>query len=67
LKALKTNEDTKRIPVVILTTSASERDVAMAYDYHANSYMVKPVNFEKFMELTHTLGFYWVVWNKRAE
>jgi DNA-binding response OmpR family regulator len=67
LKSLKTNDDTKRTPVVILTTSDAERDIAMAYDYHANSYMVKPVNFEKFMELTKTLGFYWFVWNKQPE
>ncbi len=67
LKALKSNEDSKRIPVVILTTSDAEMDIARAYDYHANSYMVKPVNFEKFKELTKTLGFYWFVWNKQPE
>ena len=65
LKALKSNDDSKRIPVVVLTTSDAEMDVAKAYDYHANSYMVKPVNFEKFKELTRTLGFYWFVWNKQ--
>jgi len=67
LRVLKTNEDTKRIPVVVLTTSDAEMDVAKAYDYHANSYMVKPVSFEHFMELMKTLGCYWVVFNKRAE
>jgi len=67
LKILKDNDDTKRIPIVILTTSDAERDVARAYDYHANSYMVKPVTFESFMELTKTLGFYWLVYNKQLE
>ena len=67
LKILKSNDDTKRIPVVVLTTSDAEMDIAKAYDCHANSYMVKPVNFEKFKELTKTLGFYWFVWNKQPE
>ena len=67
LKALKNNEDTKRIPVVILTTSDAETDIAKAYDYHANSYLVKPVSFEHFMELMKTLGYYWVVFNKSPE
>ena len=67
LKILKSNDDTKRIPIVILTTSDAERDMAMAYDYHANSYMVKPITFENFMELTKTLGFYWFVYNKQPE
>ena len=67
LKALKSNEETRRIPVVVLTTSEAEIDVAKAYDYHANSYMVKPVSFEHFMELMKNLGCYWVVFNKRSE
>ena len=64
LRELKSHEETKSIPVVVLTTSEAEKDVAMAYEYHANSYLVKPVSFEKFMDLCKTLGFYWVVLNK---
>ena len=67
LKTLKSDDETKRVPVVILTTSDAERDVAMAYEQHANSYLVKPVSFEKFMELTKDLGFYWFAWNKGPE
>ena len=67
LKIIKSDEETKRIPVVILTTSEAERDMAMAYDYHANSYMVKPITFENFMELTKTLGLYWCIFNKQPE
>ena len=52
------------IPVVILTTSEAERDVAQAYEYHANSYLVKPVGFENFTEMMEHLGFYWLGWNR---
>ena len=67
LRTLKLSEETKRVPVVVLTTSEAERDVAMAYEHHANSYLVKPVSFTKFMELTKELGFYWFAWNKGPE
>ena len=52
------------IPVVILTSSAAETDIAKAYEYHANSYVVKPVDLEKFTALMDDLGFYWLGWNE---
>ena len=52
-----------KTPVVILTTSTAERDVAGAYEAHANSHLVKPVDFEKFAALMSELGFYWLGWN----
>lgn len=52
------------IPVVVLTTSGAEMDVARACKCHANSYLIKPVDFEKFTELMSILGFYWICWNK---
>ena len=55
----------KRIPVVVLTTSAAEADMVKAYDSHANSYLVKPVDFPQFVELLDTLGYYWLAWNER--
>jgi CheY-like chemotaxis protein len=64
LKRLKANPQTKYIPVVILTTSLAEVDLAKAYEYHANSYLVKPVDFSKFMELMEAFGYYWFVWNQ---
>ena len=67
LRTLKSSDETKRVPVVVLTTSEAERDVAMAYEHHANSYLVKPVSFAKFMDLTKELGFYWFAWNKGPE
>jgi len=64
LQAIKTNDRLRRIPVVIVTTSEAERDVAQAYDSHANSYLVKPVDFDKFTQLMDDLGFYWLGWNR---
>ncbi len=63
LKEIKATEETKHIPVVILTTSEADRDVAIAYQHFANSYLVKPVDFEQFMKLMEYLGFYWLRWN----
>jgi len=65
LKTIKEDNDLKAIPVVILTTSEAEKDVARAYDNHANSYLVKPVGFEEFKKLMDDLGFYWLGWNTR--
>jgi CheY-like chemotaxis protein len=66
LKELKSSS-LKKIPVVILTTSEREIDVARAYDFHANSYVVKPLGFENFSSLMNDLGFYWLAWNHHPE
>lgn len=63
LRTIKASEEIKGIPVIILTTSEAEKDVARAYDNHANSYLVKPVGFEEFSKLMNDLGFYWLGWN----
>jgi len=63
LKAIKEDAELKSIPVVVLTTSEAEKDVAKAYYNHANSYLVKPVGFEDFKKLMDDLGFYWLGWN----
>ena len=65
LKAIKTSPSLRSVPVVILTTSSADRDIAMAYEYYANSYVTKPVDFQQFNKLLHDLGFYWLAWNKR--
>jgi CheY-like chemotaxis protein len=65
LSAVKSDPALARIPVVILTTSAAEMDIAKAYDHHANSYLVKPVDFSQFSELLETLGYYWLAWNQK--
>lgn len=65
LREVKNDAALRSVPVVILTTSDAERDVAMAYEYHANSYVTKPVSFDDFSRLLKDLGFYWLAWNKR--
>ena len=63
LKKIRTCDELTRTPVVILTTSRAEQDIARAYEYHANSYLVKPVDFDSFTRLMDDLGFYWLGWN----
>lgn len=65
LKEVKGSETLRALPVVVLTTSDAEMDLAMAYEYHANSYLTKPVDFNDFSKLLGDLGFYWLAWNKR--
>jgi CheY-like chemotaxis protein len=64
LKEIKTDTVLRAVPVVILTTSDAERDMAKAYEYHANSYLTKPVAFTDFSKLLADMGFYWLAWNK---
>ena len=64
LTTIKANAELARIPVVVLTTSAAEVDMAKAYGNHANSYLVKPVDFPQFLKLMDALGYYWLVWNQ---
>jgi len=66
LKTIKADPGLNTIPVVILSTSASEADIAMAYSNNANSYLVKPVDFTQFSELLETLGTYWMSWNRHS-
>jgi two-component system response regulator len=65
LKTIKSTPDLLRIPVVILTSSDAESDIAKSYDYHANSYVVKPLDFKTFTRLMKDLGFYWLGWNAK--
>ena len=64
LKRLRENERTRLIPVVILTSSAEESDLARGYGLGANSYIRKPVDFEQFAEAVHQIGLYWLVLNE---
>ena len=64
LKAIKKEEQTKTIPVVILTSSKEDPDIKESYKLGANSYIVKPVNFEGFADSIKTLGFYWLLLNQ---
>jgi len=64
LREIKTDSKTKIIPVVMLTSSQEERDLVETYRLGVNSYIVKPVNFEKFLETVSQVGFYWSLMNK---
>jgi two-component system, response regulator len=64
LKRIRGHDLTKRLPVVILTSSREDQDVAMSYDLGANSYIRKPVDFQQFAEAVKTLDLYWVVLNE---
>jgi len=66
LKILKSHPEYKTIPVVILTTSSQSSDMETAYLLGVNSYIVKPVSFEKFMEVATQIDLYWCVLNKLA-
>jgi two-component system response regulator len=66
LKALRGNEFTKLLPVVVLTSSVEEQDLIRSYSLGANSYVRKPVDFAQFMEAVRQLGLYWLVLNETA-
>jgi two-component system response regulator len=65
LKEIKSNSATKAIPVILLTSSNEERDLIAGYQFGANSYIQKPVDFTEFQEVVRQLGMYWLVVNKR--
>lgn len=65
LEEIKQDEALMSIPVVILTTSEAERDLAKAYESYANSYLVKPIDFARFSQLIDDMGLYWLVWNRQ--
>ena len=64
LRALKGDRRTSSIPVVMLTSSREERDIIESYDRGVNSYIVKPVDFDKFADTIRQLGLYWLVVNE---
>jgi two-component system, response regulator len=64
LKAVKSDDRTKIIPVIVLTSSKEDKDVIASYELGVNSYIVKPVNFERFAEAVHDLGLYWLLHNQ---
>ena len=66
LSQIRADERTRRQPVVILTTSSEEEDIARSYDMGANSYIRKPVDFNQFAEAVQHLGLYWLVLNEPA-
>lgn len=65
LRQFKAHERFRRIPVVVLTSSREDRDLRTAYDLGVNSYIEKPVNFSKFMDVAEQIELYWCVLNER--
>lgn len=65
LRALKANDTTRTVPIVMLTSSKEDRDLDEAYRLGVNSYIVKPVEFESFMKAVEQLGLYWAQLNQR--
>ncbi len=64
LRRLKSDERTKRIPVVVVTSSKEDRDVVASYDLGVNSYISKPVDFDEFSKVVSELGLYWLLINR---
>ena len=66
LEQIKQNENTRTIPVVVLTSSKEDPDIKKCYNLGANSYIVKPVDFESFHKVVGELGLYWVLLNQTS-
>ncbi len=64
LRKIKSEDLTKKIPVVVLTSSKESRDIEECYKLGVNSYVVKPLDFEKFLEAVSNIGLYWVLMNE---
>ncbi|HTI10404.1 MAG TPA: response regulator [Puia sp.] len=60
LSIIKSDPELRRIPVIMLTTSSSEKDILTSYDNHANCYITKPVDLERFMEVVRTIEDFWI-------
>jgi two-component system response regulator len=67
LQKCKTDPRTKHIPVVVLSSSREEQDLAQSYNYGVNSYVVKPVDFPQFSDAVRQLGLYWMLLNRVPE
>ena len=61
LAEIKSDDNLKTIPVVVLTTSRAEQDVLRAYQFHANCYVTKPVDFEQFLKVVHSIESFWLM------
>ncbi|MDQ3112376.1 MAG: response regulator, partial [Bacteroidota bacterium] len=67
LREIKSDERTRRIPVIIMTSSKEDSDIIASYDLGVNSYVVKPIGFENFSKAVTELGMYWLVINQEPK
>ncbi len=67
LQRIKSDERTKNIPVVVLTSSSEDRDIKAAYELGVNSYVTKPIQFDEFAQVVSQLRLYWILLNKPYE
>jgi CheY-like chemotaxis protein len=65
LKQIRGNEETKYIPVIILTSSQDKKDIITSYELGANSYIVKPIDFVKFHQVIQQITLYWLILNEQ--
>ncbi len=65
LEDIKKNYLLRNIPIVVLTTSQADQDISKAYEFHVNSYLIKPFDFQSFTQMLSEIGKYWLLWNKR--
>jgi two-component system response regulator len=67
LRRVRSDERTKATPVIVLTSSTEERDIVESYQLGVNSYIVKPIDFDKFIDAVSEVGLYWMLLNKNIE
>jgi DNA-binding response OmpR family regulator len=67
LQRIRSNPVTSRLPVVVLTSSDEDRDILESYNFGANSYIRKPVDFDEFIDAVRQLGLYWLRMNRTAD
>lgn len=67
LRRIKNAPELAAIPVVVLTTSSADRDLASAYDSHVNAYVVKPVDYEGLEKMLQDTSTFWLAWNRRLQ
>jgi len=64
LEKVKSDQRTRTIPIVVLTSSSEERDIVTSYNFGVNSYILKPVDFDKFIDAVREVGLYWLLLNR---
>jgi CheY-like chemotaxis protein len=67
LQRIKADERTKEIPIIVLTSSTEELDIVESYELDVNSYIIKPIDFDKLVDAVSEIGLYWLLLNKPAE